>query len=76
MAIGERIKLFRNLHDMTQKCLGIKIGFSESTSEVGMAQYENGAKTPKEKMVADFANMWNVSLHALIVPDINTKHLA
>lgn len=41
-----------------------------------MAQYENGAKTPKEKMVADFANMWNVSLHALIVPDINTKHLA
>ena len=37
-----------------------------------MAQYENGARTPKEKMVADFANELEVSPHALTVPDIDT----
>lgn len=72
MAIGERIRFLRNLRGMTQKYLGMKIGFSESTAEVRMAQYENGARTPKEKMVADFANVLDVSPHALTVPDIDT----
>jgi transcriptional regulator with XRE-family HTH domain len=72
MAIGERIKFLRNLRGMTQKYLGMKIGFSESTSEVRMAQYENGARTPKEKMVADFAYELGVNPHALTVPDIDT----
>lgn len=72
MAIGERIRFLRNLRGMTQKYLGMTIGFSESTAEVRMAQYENGARTPKEKMVADFANELDVSPHALTVPDIDT----
>lgn len=72
MAIGERLRFLRNLRGMTQKYLGMRIGFSESTSEVRMAQYENGARTPKEKMVADFANELDVSPHALTVPDIDT----
>lgn len=37
-----------------------------------MAQYENGARTPKEKMVADFANELEVSPHAITIPDIDT----
>ena len=72
MAIGERIRFLRNLRGMTQKYLGMQIGFSESTSEVRMAQYENGARAPKEKMVADFAYVLDVSPHALTVPDIDT----
>lgn len=72
MAIGERIRFLRNLRGMTQKYLGMKIGFTEKTAEVRMAQYENGARTPKEKMVADFANELDVSPHALTVPDIDT----
>lgn len=72
MAIGERIRFLRNLRGMTQKFLGMKIGFTEKTAEVRMAQYENGARTPKEKMVADFANELDVSTHALTVPDIDT----
>lgn len=72
MAIGERIRFLRNLRGMTQKYLGMKIGFTEKTAEVRMAQYENGARTPKEKMVADFANELDVSSHALTVPDIDT----
>ncbi len=57
---------------MTQKYLGMKIGFTEKTAEVRMAQYENGARTPKEKMVADFANELEVSPHAITIPDIDT----
>ena len=72
MAIGERIRFLRNLRGMTQKYLGMKIGFTEKTAEVRMAQYENGARTPKEKMVADFANELEVRPQALTVPDIDT----
>jgi len=72
MAIGERIRFLRNLRGMTQKYLGMKIGFTDKTAEVRMAQYENGARTPKEKMVADFANELDVSSRALTVPDIDS----
>lgn len=72
MAIGERMRFLRNLRGMTQKYLGMKIGFTEQTAEVRMAQYENGARTPKEKMVADFANELDVRPQALTVPDIDT----
>lgn len=72
MAICERIRFLRNLRGMTQKYLGMRIGFTEKTAEVRMAQYENGARTPKEKMVADFAHELDVSPHALTVPDIDT----
>lgn len=72
MAIGERIRFLRNLRGMTQKYLGMKIGFTEKTAEVRMAQYENGARTPKEKMVADFAHELDVRPQALTVPDIDT----
>ena len=72
MAIGERIRFLRNLRGMTQKYLGMKIGFTEKTAEVRMAQYENGARTPKEKMVADFAHELDVRPQALTVPDIDS----
>ena len=72
MAIGERIRFLRNLRGMTQKYLGMKIGFTEKTAEVRMAQYENGARTPKEKMIADFANELDVSPDALTVPNIES----
>jgi len=72
MAIGERIRFFRNLRGMTQKYLGMAIGFTENTAEVRMTQYESGARTPKEKMIADFANILEVSPLALTIPDIDS----
>ena len=42
MAIGERIKYFRNLRGMTQKYLGQIVGFPIKTADVRMAQYETG----------------------------------
>ena len=48
MAIGERIHHFRLLRGFTQKYLGQQLGFSESQADVRIAQYEKGARSPKE----------------------------
>lgn len=72
MAIGERIRFIRNLRGMTQKNLGIAVGFDKKSADVRVAQYESGTRTPKEKMVADLANILNVSPKALDVPDIDS----
>ena len=72
MAIGERIRFFRNLRGMTQKSLGMSIGFAEKTADIRMAQYESGTRAPKEKLVNELANVLNVSPKALVVPDIDS----
>ena len=46
MAIGKRIRFFREQRGMTQKRLGMLVGFSEATASVRIAQYETGMRTP------------------------------
>ena len=70
MAIGERIRFIRNLRGMTQKFLGLQVGFSERTADIRMAQYESGSRVPKAELVALLANALDVSTEALNVPDI------
>ena len=72
MAIGERIKYIRNLRGMTQKYLGMLIGFDEKTADVRMAQYESGTRTPKEKLITDIANALEIRPQALDVPEIDS----
>ena len=50
MAIDERIWFFRNLRGMTQKYLGMQVGFSEQTPSIHIAQYESGSRTPKPEL--------------------------
>ena len=72
MAIGERIRFMRNLKGMTQKQLGMQVGFSEKTADIRMAQYESGTRTPKEELTKALAFALDVSPVALSVPDIDT----
>lgn len=72
MAIGERIRYIRNLRGMTQKMLGIKVGFDKRNADVRMAQYESGTRTPKENLVNALAEALNVSPKALTVPEIDS----
>ena len=72
MAIGERIKYIRKLRGITQKALGMAIGFDNNTADVRVAQYESGTRSPKEKYTLEIANALNVSPKALDVPDIDT----
>ena len=49
MAIGKRIKFFRNKKGMTQKQFGEMLGFLGKTSDVRMAQYEAEARIPTRR---------------------------
>jgi len=72
MAIGERIRTIRGLKGMTQKALGMSIGFGEKTADIRIAQYESGTRTPKEKLTSDIAHALEVSPRTLNVPDIDS----
>lgn len=72
MAIGERIRFFRNLRGMTQKYLGQVVGFPEKTADIRMAQYESGSRTPKAELTENLAGALGVSPLALSVPDIDS----
>ena len=71
MAIGERINYFRKLRGMTQKFLGKALGFPERSSDVRIAQYESGTRTPKTDMIRHMAFCLDVAPEALNIPDID-----
>ena len=72
MAIGKRIKFFRNLKGFTQKQFGEALGFTGNTSDVRLSQYESETRIPKSDLVDAMANILEVSPHALKVPDIDS----
>ena len=55
MAIGERIRYFRNKRGMTQKYLGTAVGFPEKSADVRLAQYESGTRSPKAELTKALA---------------------
>ena len=72
MAIGERIHFFRNMRGMTQRYLGMLLGFPEKSADVRLAQYETGTRTPKADLTAALAYAFDVAPEALSVPDIDS----
>lgn len=72
MAIGERIHFFRIMRGMTQKYLGMTVGFPEKSADVRLAQYETGSRKPKADLTAALAQVLDVSPQALDVPDIDS----
>lgn len=72
MAIGKRIRFFRNRKSMTQKQLGEILGFLGKTSDVRVAQYESEARKPKLDLVKEMAHVFDVSPRAIDVPDIDS----
>ena len=59
---GMRLRHFRNQCGMTQKALGVAVGFPESSADVRIAQYESGARTPKRELLCRLAAALGVSL--------------
>ena len=72
MAIGERIRFIRNLRGITQKKLGASAGLPERTADIRIAQYESGTRVPKAELTARIAEVLDVSVSALDVPNIET----
>jgi transcriptional regulator with XRE-family HTH domain len=70
MAIGERIKRIRNFRKLTQKELGLAIGFDENTADVRVAQYESNTRTPKEDMLRRIAEVLDVNYRSIYEPTL------
>jgi len=73
MAIGERIHFFRIMRGMTQKYLGMLVGFPERNADVRLAQYETGSRKPKAELTAALAQALDVAPQALDIPDIDSQ---
>jgi transcriptional regulator with XRE-family HTH domain len=58
---------------MTQKELGLRLGFLPVSADVRIAQYESGSRRPKAELLASMASVLGISLAALTVPDIDSS---
>lgn len=61
MTIGEKIKIIRNFRNMKQRELGLALGFSESTADNRIAQYETNYRVPKKEALLKIADFFQVS---------------
>jgi len=71
MSVGNRIKKIRNMRGMTQKALGIAVGFDEKSADIRIAQYESGTRMPREKITTKIANVLKVNPKTFDRPDID-----
>ena len=65
MKIGDRIKRIRTMRGMTQKELGLAVGFPARSADVRIAQYENGVRNPKDDMIRQLAEALHVHPSAI-----------
>lgn len=60
MTNGEKIAKIRTFRNLTQKELGLAMGFAATTAQTRIAQYETNSKIPKEAVLKDLANALKV----------------
>ena len=70
--LGKRIRLFRSRKGLKQKELGEMLGFMGKTSDVRIAQYETEARTPKDDLIKQLADIFGVTTRAITVPNIDS----
>lgn len=61
MVLGERIKKIRTFRELTQRELGLKLGYEERNADVRIAQYESGYRVPKNNTLMEMAKILNVN---------------
>lgn len=59
--IGDKIHRIRDFRGMTQKQLGVAVGFDEKSADVRIAQYESGTRTPKPALIEKLAEVLDVN---------------
>ena len=73
MKVGDKIKKYRLLNDLTQNELGQKIGFSSQTADSRIRKYESNSMSPKSKLRQKIADALNVDITALSDIDIKDE---
>lgn len=64
--IGEKIRAARVAAGMTQKQLGLAVGFSENSAERMIQKWEYGKQAPSLQYLRPLANALKVSLDYLV----------
>ena len=64
--LSQRISFQKN--HLTQKELGMAVGFPDSCADVRIAQYESDVRTPKEDLMKLFASTLGVPVELFTVP--------
>lgn len=70
--IGRRIKRMRQMRKMTQKELGIAVGFKPDSAEIRISQYESDTRTPKAELTRSLASALAVSSQIIGKYDVAT----
>ena len=73
MTLGDKIRKYRIMNDLTQKDLGLMVGFSAATADSRIRKYERDLMAPKEDIRKKLAEALDVDLSAL--SDINIQSL-
>ena len=73
MSPGKCIRRFRLKCGMTQRALGMAVGFPAKNADIRIAQYESGARTPKHGLLCALAHVLAVPVSALEVPYIRSR---
>ena len=67
MILGERIKRIRTFRGLTQRELGLKLGYEERNADVRVAQYESGYRVLKKDTLMEIAKILNVNYINFII---------
>ena len=68
ITFGRKLKHSRQKNHITQKELGIALGFPEDSADVRIAQYETDTRKPRDEILVKMAKTLNVPLDILTVP--------
>jgi transcriptional regulator with XRE-family HTH domain len=63
--IGERIKVIREFRGMTQRELGLAVGYDAKTARARISQYEIGNRVPKEETLFFLAKELHINVQAI-----------
>lgn len=65
-SFGKRLRILRKRRGMTQKELGLRMGYPESSASIRIAQYEGSDRHPKQHAIEKLAEILNVTPYALL----------
>ena len=68
ITFGEKLQYLRRKNNLTQKQLGMTVGFPENTADVQIAQYESNVRMPQEELLKKLAQVLRVQKEILTVP--------
>lgn len=63
--LGTAIKEVRTRRNMTQKALGLALGFKESSADIRVAQYESGKRIPKSELLRKIEKVLSCEFNAV-----------